>query len=237
MMGSEQIRLSELLDSILDKSYSDAQQQEFLQLMDENPQWADDLVDQLRTHSLLEWQDKWQTEKMGVSIPPAAAVVPIHTPIESLSDRLFRMVVNRWVLPAAAVFVLCAAVVTWRHLRQSANSQMALAEVVSSDLVVWSDTSTALLDPVHVVPGKLEMTSGQLTLRFRSGATVWISGPASMQIVSDMLVKLDKGQATAHVPEWAHGFSIETSNVHVIDLGTKVRRAGAFRRHDRRGGI
>ena len=55
MMGSEQITLLELLDSILDKSYSDAQQQEFLQLMDENPHWADDLVDQLRTHSLLEW--------------------------------------------------------------------------------------------------------------------------------------------------------------------------------------
>ena len=157
---------------------------------------------------------------MGVSIPPAAAVVPINTPIESLSNRLFRMVAKRWVLPAAAVFLLCAAVVAWRHIQQSAGNQMAVAEVVSSDLVVWSDSSTALLDPVHVVAGKLEMNSGQLTLRFRSGATMWVSGPASMQIVSDMLVKLDKGQATALL-QMAHGFSIETSNVHVVDLGTK----------------
>ena len=50
---------------------------------------------------------------------------------------------------------------------------------------------------------------------------MWVSGPASLQIVSDMLVKLTDGQATAHVPEWAHGFSIETPNVNVVDLGTK----------------
>ncbi len=57
-------RLQELLDCILDKSYSDAQQQEFIRLMDDNPQWASEVVEQLRMHSLLEWQsDKWQGDQ------------------------------------------------------------------------------------------------------------------------------------------------------------------------------
>jgi hypothetical protein len=226
-MESDENRLLELLDCILDKSYSDAQQQEFRQLLEQHPLLNDDLVEQLRTHSLLQWQ----SDKLGLTIPSAPAILPMNSPTESLSNRLLRMVVKRWVWAAAVILLTVSATVVWYRIRQAHFSQLALAEVVESNFVTWSDNNSALLDPVHVVAGHLEMNSGQLTLRFRSGATVWVSGPASLQIVSDMLVKLDKGQATAHVPEWAHGFSIETSNVHVIDLGTKfgvVARPGGL---------
>jgi hypothetical protein len=36
-----------------------------------------------------------------------------------------------------------------------------------------------------------------------------------------MLVWLDRGQATAQVPHWAKGFTIETADVEVVDLGTQ----------------
>ncbi len=216
-MNSQRTRLLELLDCILDRSYSDAEQQEFVRLMEEHPELKDDLVEQLRTHSLLQWQ----VEKMGVSVPAPPAIIPLNLPTESFSSRLLRMATKRWVWAAAAILLAVSAAFAWYRTHQAGLNQLAVAEVVDNNLVTWSEDSSALLDAVHVVPGKLEMNSGQLTLRFRSGATVWVSGPASLQIVSDMLVKLDKGQATAHVPEWAHGFSIETSNVHVIDLGTK----------------
>jgi hypothetical protein len=72
-----------------------------------------------------------------------------------------------------------------------------------------------------VRPGRLAIESGSLTLRFRSGATVSLRGAASARIESDMLVKLDRGQATAQVPHWARGFTIETADVEVIDLGTQ----------------
>src|SRR5690242_14304823 len=64
------------------------------------------------------------------------------------------------------------------------------------------------------------MKSGSLTLRFLSGATMWASGPTSMIIESNMLVRLERGQATAKVPAWAKGFTIKTSDVEVVDLGT-----------------
>ncbi len=141
---------------------------------------------------------------------------------ESLPHKLLSIVAKRrWLWAAAAILVAAGVALGWRHIQQANQAQLALAEIVESDLVQWSDNSTALLDPVHIAAGKLEMTSGRMTLRFRSGATMWVSGPASLQIVSDMLVKLTDGQATAHVPEWAHGFSIETPNVNVVDLGTK----------------
>jgi hypothetical protein len=42
-----------------------------------------------------------------------------------------------------------------------------------------------------------------------------------MMIESDMLVHLDRGQATAHVPESAIGFTINTPVINVIDQGTE----------------
>jgi hypothetical protein len=65
------------------------------------------------------------------------------------------------------------------------------------------------------------MKSGALTLKFRSGATMTANGDVSMRIVSDMLVLLDRGKATAHVPQWAKGFTIKTKDVEVVDLGTQ----------------
>jgi hypothetical protein len=99
--------------------------------------------------------------------------------------------------------------------------QGAVAEVVDEKAVVWSDNTSALGEDRLIHAGKLEIDSGDLTLRFRSGATVLISGAASMRIDSDMLVRLDRGQATAQVPQWAKGFTIETADVEVIDLGTQ----------------
>jgi hypothetical protein len=222
-MNSEQDRLFELLDCILDRSYSDAQQQEFMQLLEANPQLSEELVEQLRTHSLLEWQG----DKMGLAAPRVPAIVPMKLPIDSLGSQIFRMVRSRWTVPprwrwaAAGILLMVCAAVGWQQVRNSASRQLALAEIVDAQQATWTENSSALIDPVHIVAGKLEMSSGQCTLRFRSGASVWIKGPASLDVVSDMLIKMQTGQATTHVPEWAHGFTIETPNVHVVDLGTR----------------
>src|SRR5262249_21364241 len=146
--NSEQ-RLLELLDSILDKSYSDAEQQEFQQLLEQNSQLATEVIDQLRTHSLLQWQsDKCQTDNTA-PIAPGAAIIPIQFPTESFSNRLMRIVTKRWVWAAAAILVAVSAGIAWQQVQRASRSQLALAEVVDSNLVSWSDNSTALLDPVH----------------------------------------------------------------------------------------
>jgi hypothetical protein len=57
------------------------------------------------------------------------------------------------------------------------------------------------------------------------------TGDISMRIESDMVVRLDSGQATAHVPEQAHGFTIKTRDAEMVDLGTEfgvmARKGGA----------
>ena len=156
---------------------------------------------------------------MGLGVPAVPVVVPMNLPTISLGGQIFRIIRSRWAWAATVLFMVSALLV-WQQIRAARSSQFVLAEIVDPQQAVWTEDSSALVDSEHVVAGKLELSSGQCMLRFRSGATVWVKGPASLDVVSDMLVRMKTGRATAHVPEWAHGFSIQTPSVHVIDLGT-----------------
>jgi hypothetical protein len=96
-----------------------------------------------------------------------------------------------------------------------------VAEIVDDRLVEWGQSTDAVMPDRRLKLGRVSIDSGTLTLRFRSGATVRATGPASLRLKSDMLVELDEGQATAHVPHWATGFTIETPSASVFDLGTE----------------
>ena len=120
----------------------------------------------------------------------------------------------------AAILMVSAGFVAW-IARLQHSRDLAIAEIVEAERVVWSERTTALKSERLIVPGRLEIESGKVTLRFRSGATVVFHGSASMRLESPMLVRLDRGQATAEVPHWAKGFTIETADVEVIDLGTR----------------
>jgi hypothetical protein len=120
---------------------------------------------------------------------------------------------------AAALFV--GFVALWKSTDRFPSRDVAIAEIIDQDQVAWSPGSTALEKQRLIVPGRLQTTSGSFTMRFRSGPTVQISGAASMMIESDMLIHLDRGQATARVPEQATGFAIKTPVVDVIDQGTE----------------
>ncbi|WP_197526739.1 FecR domain-containing protein [Botrimarina colliarenosi] len=89
-----------------------------------------------------------------------------------------------------------------------------------ADLRLASATS-ALLGADQLVSGLLEIETGSLSIEFASGVEMDLTGPAQCEVVSGMLVRLRNGQATAQVPRWARGFTIETPDVGVVDLGTR----------------
>lgn len=81
---------------------------------------------------------------------------------------------------------------------------------------------------------QLLLESGLAQVRFASGATVILQGPASFVARSARGGHLDHGRLTARVPDSAKGFTVEADGVRVIDLGTefglavgaKARREG-----------
>ncbi len=69
--------------------------------------------------------------------------------------------------------------------------------------------------------GLIKLRRGTLRLDFYSGARVFLEGPASLDLVSPDLARLENGKLTAHVPPPALGFTITNPDLRVVDRGTE----------------
>lgn len=58
-------------------------------------------------------------------------------------------------------------------------------------------------------------------IAFRSGATVIVEGPATLELATPLAGRLMRGKLVADVPAEAHGFRVDTPLTSVVDLGTR----------------
>jgi len=90
-------------------------------------------------------------------------------------------------------------------------------------------------DPVvgtELIAGPIALDEGFLELTFPSQARIIVEAPADVNLVDERRVRLGRGMLTAHVPESARGFEVETPSARVTDLGTEFALAV-----DRRGAV
>jgi hypothetical protein len=67
----------------------------------------------------------------------------------------------------------------------------------------------------------LHLESGVVELAFASGARAAIEGPADVTVTQRNGIELRKGKLSADVPHQAIGFTVQTPNAAVTDLGTR----------------
>jgi len=73
----------------------------------------------------------------------------------------------------------------------------------------------------EVSRGSFEIQSGLVEFEFHNGAVVILEGPARFDIHSAEQTYLHYGRVRTMVPPQAYGFTIDSANVQVIDLGTE----------------
>lgn len=71
------------------------------------------------------------------------------------------------------------------------------------------------------VGDRVTINQGMVRFTFPSGVKAIVEGPSQIALTSDLSVKVDGGQAWFRVPEAGHGFTVQTKQVDVIDLGTE----------------
>lgn len=96
-----------------------------------------------------------------------------------------------------------------------------VARLVEADNCKWAGSSLPTLVNSRMTAGTLTLVEGIATLEFKCGAKVCMEAPATLQILDSMHCRLLEGSVTADVPEPAHGFTVDTPDIKVIDWGTK----------------
>lgn len=145
--------------------------------------------------------------------PPAPAGFPGHWRTQS------------YALAASIALLLAAgATVLWRGAPQSQNVQNTPFDrgvaVLSRTLAVEWVGGRGPQAGDSIPPGRWQLASGVAELEFYNGASVILQGPADLEISSADGGILHAGKLRAQVPEHAHGFTITSPDVKLVDLGT-----------------
>ncbi|MCB1275205.1 LamG-like jellyroll fold domain-containing protein [Prosthecobacter sp.] len=126
------------------------------------------------------------------------------------------------VLAMAAVIAVMVAALGILFLRQPPAAEEALdhgVAVLTRMLdAEWANADLRAGD--SMAPGKWRLEKGTAELEFYSGASVILEAPAELEIVSESRGTLLLGKLRAQVPPQAHGFTITTSEIELVDLGT-----------------
>lgn len=120
---------------------------------------------------------------------------------------------------AAFVFLAAGAWFWWTMLPQktvqTAPPTVAVVmEAESASGPAWYQTGERL------AAGPLEISEGLLQMRFLSGATVTVQGPAELDLKSHSEAVVHKGIVVADVPPAAEGFRLQSAHWTAIDRGT-----------------
>ncbi len=129
-----------------------------------------------------------------------------------------RWPVAMWAAAAAACVTLAAS--AWAF-GKGTLFQRPVATLVEADNCKWAGSELPTAVNAKLGTGRLALVEGIATLKFKSGATVTMEAPTTLDILTAMHCRLIEGTLTADVPEPAHGFTIDTPDIKVVDLGTK----------------
>lgn len=146
----------------------------------------------------------------------ANALVAAETqPSSSGRVRVFRIPGR---LLAVAVSIFFVAALTYMAI----SRPTVVATVTGTGDVQWTAgiekrTVGSLLQAGH----ELALDRGTLHVTFAGGGQVALHGPARFRVDSDTSGSLLSGSLSTFVPEHASGFTIHTSKLAVVDLGTE----------------
>ncbi|MEM1294655.1 MAG: FecR domain-containing protein [Verrucomicrobiota bacterium] len=139
-------------------------------------------------------------------------VVPISPSVGSLVPKPNNRRLFVAALGAAAAVVVLASLI--------GQKPATAGKILSSELAGWQSNQPTI-EGAAFGPGTYVLQTGVATLGFHSGAEMVLEGPAQIEVVSEMRVIFDYGNASFHVPESAVGFQVDTRYGNVVDHGTR----------------
>ena len=165
------------------------------------------------------WLDEPRDTADG-AVPTVAKVAETsdlsHKTPKPLAGSAKKRKAIRWLTLAASLTVVAAALSWW--LLRPAPMQL---PIVVRSIDAKTDNGQTLDSGSRLPRGELHLTGGLVELRSQKGAVVVIEAPARFNWPATERLVLSEGRASAEVPKAAVGFTIETPEAELQDLGTR----------------
>jgi hypothetical protein len=122
----------------------------------------------------------------------------------------------------AAALALIAGAAAWSTWFRS-NEGVLVAKISNASGAQLSlgrrEISPLRATPLHV--GRYELTSGLLEITWMNGAVMILESPAVFALTASNVLELGEGSLSATVPPTAIGFTVQTPDARIVDLGTE----------------
>lgn len=143
-------------------------------------------------------------------------------PMEKLLARQRRRMMQRSLLAAAAV-VLMSLTILWMMVAQRKAATLASFEVApnSNFSLTHSGDDHETRPNVLRAGSRLQLTSGVMEGKFDSGVRFVIEAPCDLKVLTEGRIAMIEGGGWFEVPSCASGFTVETGQMKVVDLGTR----------------
>ncbi len=201
-------QLRELCDRLLDGDFTGADRAQLEALVLGDATLRRLYVERMHQHAAL----RQSASRLGdVPLAEMLRSLPASRPADVVPMRFG----GRWLKLAAA---LAAGLGVWGFAPTVADAP--LARLVETNGARWEDTSLPTAPGSPLRAGRLRLAEGVARVVFHSGAEVSLEGPAELELQGPNACFLHRGALTAHVPEGARGFIIDTTHARLIDHGT-----------------
>ncbi len=193
------------IDASLDGRLSPEEWAALQEAVVRDPELRREYVEKRWLHALLEAESERLPALLEEPSPPLETRVP--SPFRPAA----------WLAAAATVALFGASLVFFFQSRPAP----VVATLIEAENCRWAASDLPTVEGAGLSPGTLALAEGMATIRFHSGATVTLEAPSVIEVESAMKCRLVEGSVVADVPESAHGFTIDTAQMEVIDLGTR----------------
>lgn len=188
----------EFIDRSLDGQLSQEEWEELERAVIDDPETRREYVEK-----------RWLHGQLIAESDSLSSLLPENDPVEYKPNRWFEIAAGIVLLGAVLYFTVAGA------------KDESVATLVEAKDCRWEGSELPTNEGAKLGPGTLALAQGMATIRFESGATVTLEAPSVLEVESKMRCRLVEGSVVADVPESAHGFTIDTEKMQVVDLGTR----------------
>jgi len=206
----------EWIDRIANKDVTEQELIEFQNLLNNSPDNQREYVEALLTESALEIEHYEAGIQSQTHIPNQTIPV-VSQP--SKTKKNWKALALPLVASVALIFGL--AYLLGKHNTESkfTGENTTIATITDTNEV--ADANGMQIGQL-LKQGEINIPeNAEIGIAMRGGARLEINGPAKLRLDSPEKIYLFSGRVKTYAPEYAHGFSIDTDEGKVIDLGTK----------------